>query len=160
MATKKVLNRKGKYLSLILRHEPDQAGITLDSAGWTEVESLLISIKLSLKELEEIVSTDEKGRFEFSLDKAKIRACQGHSVEVNLEYQFQNPPQYLYHGTSKNYLNSIMEHGLLKMDRHDVHMFDSHVQALGVATKRRPNPVVIRIAAQEMVSDVAVQGIY
>ncbi len=77
MMNKKVLNRKGKYLTLILRHEPEQAGITLDSAGWTSVDTLLLAIKLSLQELEEIVLADEKGRFEFSDDRTKIRASQG-----------------------------------------------------------------------------------
>jgi putative RNA 2'-phosphotransferase len=153
MVTKKVLNRKGKYLSLILRHEPDQAGITLDSGGWTDVGALLLAIKLSLPELEEIVEADEKGRFEFSDDRTKLRASQGHSVEVDLGYEIGLPPQYLYHGTSRNNFAGIRDNGLMKMDRHDVHMFDNHQQALEVATKRRPNPAVLKIAAQEMATN-------
>jgi len=150
MATKKVLNRKGKYLSLILRHEPDQAGITLDSGGWTKVDSLLLAIKLSMSELEEIVTADEKGRFEFSDDRTKIRASQGHSVEVDLGYEVKVPPQYLYHGTSRDNISGIKAHGLLKMGRHAVHLFDNHQQALDVATRRRSNPIVIRVSAKEM----------
>jgi putative RNA 2'-phosphotransferase len=153
MVTKKVLNRKGKYLTLILRHSPDQAGIALDSGGWTDVDTLLLAINLSLSELEEIVAADEKGRFEFSDDRTKLRASQGHSVEVDLGYEIKLPPQYLYHGTSKNHFDGIIKNGLLKMYRHDVHMFDSYQQALEVATKRRPNPAVLKIAAQEMATN-------
>jgi putative RNA 2'-phosphotransferase len=151
MVTKKVLNRQGKYLTLILRHAPEQAGITLDSGGWTSVNPLLLATKLSLQELEEIVAADEKGRFEFSDDRAKIRASQGHSVDVDLGYKSKEPPQFLYHGTSADNMPSINKNGLLKMERHDVHMFDNYELALSIATKRRRNPIVIKIKSQDMV---------
>ncbi len=150
MVTKKVLNHQGKYLTLILRHAPEQAGITLDSSGWTSVKPLLLATKLSLQELEEIVTADEKGRFEFSDDRTKIRASQGHSVDVDLGYESKEPPQFLYHGTSADNIPSINNNGLLKMGRHDVHMFDNYDLALSIATKRRKNPIVIKIHAQDM----------
>jgi putative RNA 2'-phosphotransferase len=151
MATKKVLNHQGKYLTLILRHAPEQAGITLDSSGWAPIEPLLRATKLSLQELEEIVAADEKGRFEFSDDQAKIRASQGHSVDVDLGYESKDPPQFLYHGTSADNMPLINKNGLLKMERHDVHMFDNYDLALSIATKRRKNPIVIKIKSQDMV---------
>jgi putative RNA 2'-phosphotransferase len=138
---------------MILRHDPGQAGIVLDEAGWTSVDYLLVAINLSMETLEEIVAADEKNRFEFNPGRTKIRASQGHSVSIDLGYDVMSPPLYLYHGTSLDNLESIMRYGLLKMERHDVHMFEDYKLALEIATKRRKNPVVLRIASGEMFED-------
>ena len=145
------LVKKSKYLSLILRHDPGKIGLTLDSAGWTSVGELLKAVGWSFFDLTEVVYKNDKKRFEFSEDQRKIRASQGHSIEVNLGYKPSDPPEFLYHGTSRNHFDSIMEKGLLKMDRHDVHLFADRGKSLEIATKRRPNPAVLTVRAQEMV---------
>lgn len=119
--------RPSKFLSLVLRHEPHQAGLTLDAAGWTPVQALLQGCAaaghaLTLEQLQHIVTTNAKKRFEFSPDGTLIRASQGHSVEVELDYQPQVPPAVLYHGTATRFLDAIREKGLLKMKRHHVHL--------------------------------------
>jgi|JI6StandDraft_1071083.scaffolds.fasta_scaffold00356_9 RNA:NAD 2'-phosphotransferase (TPT1/KptA family) len=88
------------------------AHVTLDSAGWLEVGALLAGCAkagraLSREDLEHVVVTNAKKRFEFSADGARIRACQGHSIEVELEYAPQEPPELLYHGTATRFLDSI-----------------------------------------------------
>src|SRR6266436_2517675 len=102
--TDKEIIRTSKFLSLILRHEPERVGLKLDNAGWVEVNELLEAVNrhgvsLSIEQLKQIVATNDKKRFAFSQDGLKIRASQGHSVEVFLQYEAQTPPEFLYHGT-------------------------------------------------------------
>jgi putative RNA 2'-phosphotransferase len=147
------LVKKSKYLSLILRHNPGKVNITLDEHGWVSIDILLKAIKWELQELSEVVENNDKKRFEFNEDKTKIRASQGHSIDVDLDYEIKTPPEFLYHGTSRDNIDSIRKSGLLRMSRHDVHMFDDYLFALDIAEKRRKNPVVLIIDAKEMVSD-------
>ena len=102
-----------KYISLILRHKPEEIGISLDEHGWANVQELIkgISIKYNfdMKILEEIVAEDEKQRYSFNEDKTLIRANQGHSVPVDVELKETIPPDFLYHGTGIKYVSSIDE---------------------------------------------------
>src|SRR6266540_3072871 len=119
--------RTSKFLSLILRHEPERVGLRLGDAGWVGVDELLKAVNshgvsLTPDELKHSVATSDKKRFAFSEDGLRIRASQGHSVEVDLQYAPQTPPELLYHGTAARFLDSIRQHGLQKMERHDVHL--------------------------------------
>jgi putative RNA 2'-phosphotransferase len=143
---------KSKHLSLVLRHKPESVGLTLDSAGWVLVAALLPAMKWSMEDLERVVSDNNKKRFEFNEDKTQIRASQGHSVEVDLEYEEKEPPKTLYHGTSKDILEVLFRDGLKKMQRHHVHMSPDVATAFIVA-RRRPNPVVLEIWAHHMFLD-------
>lgn len=143
-----------KFLSLVLRHEPSAAHVTLDSAGWVEIEALLAGCAkagraLTRDELEHVVITNAKKRFEFSADCTRIRASQGHSVEVELEYAPQEPPELLYHGTATRFLDSICEKGLLKMERHHVHLSAETKMTLEVGA-RHGSPVLLTILAGQM----------
>lgn len=83
------LTRISRYLSLILRHKPWVAGVTLDRHGWADVEELLAGVSrkypINKEILEEIVRTDNKQRYSFNDEKTKIRANQGHSIPVDVE---------------------------------------------------------------------------
>jgi putative RNA 2'-phosphotransferase len=146
-----------KYLSLVLRHNPAAAGVTLDAQGWVRVEDLLAGAarhghSFTRTELAEVVEQNEKQRFAFSPDAQRIRANQGHSVSVDLGFTPETPPEVLYHGTVERFLTSIMERGLDKRSRQYVHL------SLDVATARRVGgrrgePVILRIAAGSMHSD-------
>ena len=107
MSLAKIITRKSKYLSLLLRHNPSQAGLILDDSGWVNIDLLLNATNWKISELEEIVYTDEKKRYEFNDSKTKIRASQGHSIDINLGYKIKDPPEYLYHGTSSDNLDGI-----------------------------------------------------
>src|ERR1044071_1581552 len=124
---RKDLVKVSKFLSLVLRHQPDFIGLKLDEAGWVEVAGLLAAcaahgFPITRLLLEEVVQTNDKKRFAFSEDGLKIRASQGHSVEVELAYLPLAPPEILYHGTATRFLDSIKERGLLKGQRHHVHL--------------------------------------
>lgn len=129
--------RACKFLSLVLRHQPQTAFITLDSAGWVDVSDLLAGCararhSLTRRQLDHIVATNEKKRFEFSPDGQRIRASQGHSVEVNLEYEPAIPPEVLYHGTAIRFFDAIRTGGLQKMARHHVHLSEDIRTTLAV----------------------------
>ena len=95
-----------KFISLILRHNPEIIGITLDEHGWANVNDLINGISkqqpFDMTMLEKIVVADEKQRYSFSEDKIRIRANQGHSIPVDVELDRIAPPPYLYHGTAEN----------------------------------------------------------
>ncbi|PTX96105.1 RNA--NAD 2'-phosphotransferase [Spartobacteria bacterium LR76] len=119
--------RKSKFLSLVLRHEPERIGVKLDESGWIDVEALLAAMTahgkpLSRAELDQLVRENDKQRFAFNSDGTRIRANQGHSVEVDLALEAQMPPEKLYHGTVEKFLASIFREGLLKGERHHVHL--------------------------------------
>lgn len=146
--------RSSKFLSLVLRHEPHQAGLTLDAAGWTPVHALLQGCAaaghaLTLEQLQHIVTTNAKKRFEFSPDATLIRASQGHSIEVELDYQPQVPPAVLYHGTATRFLDAIREKGLLKMKRHHVHLSAETRVTMEVGA-RHGVPVLLSLDAAAM----------
>ncbi len=146
--------RTSKFLSLVLRHQPETAHITLDASGWVSVEDLLAGCakarrNITRAELDHVVSTNAKKRFEFSADGTLIRASQGHSVEVDLNYEPKEPPPILYHGTATRFLESIRVQGLLKMQRHHVHLAVDTKMTMEVGA-RHGKPVLLTIQAAEM----------
>jgi len=152
--TEKEAIKTSKFLSRILRHNPERFGLKLDSAGWVGVEELLAAVKrhgvaLTLAQLKEVVATNDKKRFALSEDGLRIHASQGHSVEVDLEYSPQEPPELLYHSTATRFLDSIRQTGLQKMQRHHVHLSADKAATFRVGA-RRGRPVLLTIQAGEM----------
>lgn len=148
------------FISLILRHKPDAAGITLDEHGWANVVELINGINstgrsINMQVLEEIVSTDNKGRYSFNYDKTLIRANQGHSVPVDVELQQAEPPAVLYHGTATRFVEPIKTEGLKPMNRLYVHLSKDYETAVKVG-KRHGEPVVLEVDAERMSSEGAV----
>jgi putative RNA 2'-phosphotransferase len=152
--TEKENIKLSKILSLVLRHQPDLIGITLDEQGWVTVADLkkkaaAYGKSFSAEELEYIVDTNSKKRFAFSGDKLRIRASQGHSIEIDLGYVRQIPPEVLYHGTATRYIESILKSGLNKRKRTHVHLSSDRETAIKVG-QRHGNPVVLEVAAGAM----------
>lgn len=150
----KELIKRSKFLSLVLRHEPQRIGITLDSAGWVSVDELLAACEahgmpIPRPALQEIVSTSDKQRFALSEDGKLIRANQGHSVEVNLQLPPTPPPEILFHGTVEQFLDSIRREGLRKGERHHVHLSADEATASKVG-ERRGKPIILRVQAGRM----------
>lgn len=142
-----------KFISLVLRHRPEIIGVRLEYHGaWAPVQAVLKGAKITMEELELIVATDEKGRYSFNEDKTKIRANQGHSVEVDLGLEPVQPPDRLYHGTVGRFLGSIQKEGLKAGTRQYVHLSADLETALGVG-RRRGKPVVILVDAARMYQD-------
>ena len=146
---RKELIRTSKLLSLVLRHDPGAIGIELDENGWVDVDVLLAAIAehkkpVSREALEEIVATNDKKRFAFSEDQKRIRASQGHSVEIDLELEAVEPPEVLLHGTATRFVESILEKGLIPGSRQHVHLSADEVTAHKVGS-RHGKPVIFEV---------------
>ena len=129
----------GRFLSLVLRHDPHAAGITLDGHGWADVDALLAGVnrtgrKINMDTLERIVRENSKQRYAFNEDHTKIRANQGHSVRVDVELKAAEPPKYLYHGTATRFLPAIEGEGIRRMSRQYVHLSGDFETAMAVAS--------------------------
>lgn len=149
--------RISKYLSLVLRHKPEVIGLNLDENGWADVEELQEKCAkqnraFTLEELDEVVETNDKKRFIFNEDKTKIRANQGHSIEVDLALKPQQPPEFLYHGTAEINISSILEKGIEKRNRQHVHLSHDKETATKVGM-RHGKPVILTIETEKMFQD-------
>jgi len=143
-----------KLLSYILRHKPEEYEIVLDKNGYTNVDELINKLKarnenINFEILQHVVDTNNKKRFAFNDDLTKIRASQGHSVDVELGYTEQPPPEILYHGTVEKFLPAIMKEGLQKMERHHVHLSADKATAIKVG-QRRGKPIILEIKSGEI----------
>ena len=152
--TEKETIRASKFLSLVLRHEPERVGLVLGEAGWIGVDELLRAVNqhgmpLTLDGLKHVVATSDKKRFALSEGSLSIRANQGHSVEVDLQYEPQTPPELLYHGTATRFLDGIRKDGLQRMERHDVHLSAETKVTLQVGG-RHGKPALLTIRAGDM----------
>jgi len=143
--------RLSKTLSLWLRHQPEAGGLTLDPQGWTEVDAVLAALDRAgtgrgWDDLLRVVEESDKQRFELSGDAARIRARQGHSVEVALDWPRADPPELLWHGTVARFLPAILAEGLKPMRRHHVHLSGDLDTATRVG-QRRGAPVILAVRA-------------
>jgi putative RNA 2'-phosphotransferase len=141
-----------KYLSKHLRHQPERIGLVLDAHGWTEIDTLLDAtarngFPITREELDHVVATNDKKRF--AIEGTRIRASQGHTVEVDLDLPAAEPPAYLYHGTVADRLPAIRAEGLRPMARHHVHLSPDRETATRVGA-RRGRPVVLSVDAGAM----------
>jgi putative RNA 2'-phosphotransferase len=144
-----------KYLSKHLRHRPERIGIALDEGGWVEIETLMAAtaahgFRITRDELDHVVATNDKRRF--AIDGTRIRASQGHTVEIDLGLPPATPPAYLYHGTVAAHLDAIRAEGLRPMNRHDVHLSPDRETATRVGA-RHGRPVVLPVDAAAMHRD-------
>jgi len=142
-----------KFLSFVLRHEPETIKLTLDANGWVSVEELIqksrSQIELTPELIKQVVNTNDKKRFAFSSDQQFIRANQGHSIPVDLQLSPKEPPEILYHGTATRFLNSIQQEGLKPGQRRHVHLSSDLKTAYAVG-KRYGKPVVLKLATGAM----------
>jgi putative RNA 2'-phosphotransferase len=146
--------RISKYLSKYLRHQPESLGLTLAPGGWVGVDDLLAACRrngfaFSRAELDEVVARNDKQRFAFDPEGVRIRANQGHSVEVDLQLEPAEPPDVLYHGTGHGSAGAVEAEGLRKMRRHHVHLSGDVPTAQKVGA-RHGRPVVFAVDAAGM----------
>jgi putative RNA 2'-phosphotransferase len=144
--------RTSKRLSFVLRHGPGSIGITLDEAGWVDVDELLAALAahgpaVTRAQLEHVVATNDKRRFAFDESGTRIRASQGHSLAVTLGYAPEQPPVELFHGTGEAAVAAILGEGLIPRRRHAVHLSPDPGTARAVGA-RHGRPVVLRVDAE------------
>ena len=151
--TDKELNRVSKFLSYVLRHRPEDIGLVLDNEGWASISELIEKaqpkLPITRQILEQVVATNDKKRFKISDDGLKIRASQGHSVNVDLALKPQKPPDTLYHGTATRFLDSIQKEGLKSGQRQYVHL-SIDIDTAKAVGKRYGKPAILQIDALTM----------
>ena len=144
-----------KFLSYILRHEPDAIGLVLSSDGWADINELIqlantSGNNITLEQIHSIVESDKKGRFSISEDGQCIRAVQGHSLKtVDLNLKETTPPANLLHGTAQRFIESIHNEGLLSQKRQYVHLTEDYDTAIKTGM-RYGKPVVLSIDSRKM----------
>jgi putative RNA 2'-phosphotransferase len=146
-----------KFLSLVLRHAPERIGIVLDAQGWASIDELIAKanaagITLDHATILEIVRMSDKQRFTLSADGARIRAAQGHSVEVDLDLPPSVPPATLLHGTARSNIDAILVEGLKPGRRRHVHLSSNEETAHRVGM-RHGTPVIFRVDTARMHAD-------
>jgi len=147
------LNRISKYLSFILRHKPEAINLKLDEKGWADIDEIILKTKkfsLNRKLIEKVVLEDNKQRY--IIDGDKIRANQGHSINVDLELKPQIPPKILHHGTATRFIDSIMKTGLKTQNRQYVHLSKDLKTAKNVGS-RHGKVVILNIDTISMLED-------
>ncbi len=143
-----------KFLSFVLRHRPDAIGLTLDLQGWASIDELIVKgnasgILFDRESVLHIAKISDKGRFSLSADGQRIRAAQGHSVEVDLDLSPREPPRILYHGTATRFVDSILSKGLQPQSRRQVHLSADEATAQRVG-RRHGKPAVLKVEAVRM----------
>ncbi|MFF7157277.1 RNA 2'-phosphotransferase [Streptomyces sp. NPDC008139] len=157
MPDEKKTVRISRFLSMVLRHRPDSVGLTLDEAGWVDVDELIAACaargrRFSRAELDHVVATNDKKRFAYCEDGRRIRASQGHSVAVRLGLEAAEPPDVLYHGTASATAPLILAEGLRPMSRQDVHLSADVETAVRVGS-RHGRPVVLAVDARGLAAE-------
>lgn len=142
--------RLSKRMSKVLRHAPEEVGLTLDAAGWVDLDDLVRALGVTRARVLEVVEGNDKQRF--AIEDDRIRASQGHTVAVSLDLPVAEPPAELYHGTIGRFLPDILRDGLRPMARHDVHLSATVETAVRVGS-RRGKPVVLVVDAAAMSAD-------
>jgi len=141
-----------KLLSYILRHNPEKFNLKMDSQGFVDLKELVKAVSSRYPEVDEkiiqdLVNTSEKKRFE--IVNNKIRATYGHSINIDLNLPEITPPEFLYHGTSKETLEEIRKNGLQPMGRQYVHLSQTKEEAYQVGLRRDEKPIILKIKAKE-----------
>jgi putative RNA 2'-phosphotransferase len=157
MINEKQIIEISKFLSLVLRHKPETIGIQLDENGWTDVDKLIeksnsYGIRFDKEILKHVVDTNSKKRFAYNETLDRIRASQGHSVDIELGYVNQKPPEILFHGTGEKSVQSILDTGLEKRARQHVHL-SSDIEIAFKVGQRHGKPVVFKVLAEQMYID-------
>ena len=140
-----------KFLSYILRHNPEYIGITLDQEGWANIHEIVNKSEMDLNYnfIKEVVKTNKKRRFSISNDGLYIRANQGHSINVNLGLEPKCPPDILYHGTAERFLKPIQREGLKSGQRQYVQL-STDIDTATAVGKRHGKPVILEINSVAM----------
>jgi putative RNA 2'-phosphotransferase len=146
-----------RFLSLVLRHQPEVIGLALDENGWADTSGLIEKInrqgyQIDLETLKHIVSTNSKQRFVFGHSFEKIRANQGHSINIELDLETREPPTILFHGTAQQFVKPILEQGLKRQGRQHVHLSKDLETAYTVG-RRHGSPIILEVRANEMFQD-------
>lgn len=149
------LTKLSKFLALVLRHKANNFGLELDSNGYAEVETLWALIEnrfgdaYLIDDLLTVVEGDRQGKKRYELVDGKIRALFGHSTVEHIAYPSVQPPHQLFHGTTADAVDAILQTGLEARSRQYVHLTSDYGMAQMVARRHSQHTVILVVLAQE-----------
>lgn len=144
-----------KFLAVILRHKPEQFGLTLDDRGFTSLDGVWAAIvnrygdRFTEADLKQVVAGDQNGKKRYEIIGEQIRAMYGHSQIREIVYPPAIPPARLYHGTNADAAEKIREDGLQAMGRQYVHLTTNRNNATTIAKRQTKVPLLLIIRADE-----------
>ncbi|KMT61625.1 RNA 2'-phosphotransferase [Paenilisteria newyorkensis] len=146
----KEYSKLSKEISYALRHAPWEFELELDDLGFTPIESLLQSLRkidgwkdIEQEDIEKMIFNSQKKRHE--IIDGKVRAFYGHSIPNAIKREEVEPPTYLYHGTSPEFIDDIRKNGLLSKARQYVHLSEDTNTADIVGKRKNSSPVILKI---------------
>lgn len=146
--------RLSRLLAFVLRHQPEEFGLSLDAEGFVLLDSLIDAVRkrpdfsgVTREDVEAVVRENPKPRFEIREDL--IRARYGHSINGHISYPAMEPPAVLYHGTGRPAVEAIRRDGLRPRQRQYLHLSVSREDAYHVGKQSDVHPVVLEIQARE-----------
>ena len=161
--------KTSRYISYVLRHNPQDINKELRKDGYMLVKDLLEGMNnkkydITLEDLDRIVKEDNKQRYSYSSDKLMIRANQGHSINVDVDLKEIIPPNILYHGTCTRVKDIILKQGIKKMNRQYVHL-SKDIETATKVGKRHGELLIFKIDCDRMVKDgikfyISENGVY
>lgn len=147
-------NELSKEISYALRHAPWEYELEMDKEGWVPVRQLLDALQKEEKwknigeaDLREMIEKSDKKRYE--IKDGKIRAFYGHSMPMRILKEEKSPPDILYHGTARRFLESISENGLMPQSRQYVHLSQDIETAEKVGKRHDNKPCILTIDAKK-----------
>ena len=149
-----ITKKQSKKLSYILRHAPEKAGLILGEGGWVGIDGLLkglssINYSMTRAQLDRVVAENDKQRFTIADNGLKIRAAQGHSVDIISDLAPVTPPDRLFHGTATRFLDVILEEGLKPMSRQHAHL-SADIDTATKVGQRHGKPVILTVDTAKM----------
>lgn len=137
------LVKLGRRLAYVLRHNPASVGVTLAEDGTALLDAVAVGMGCSVADLTAVVAADNKGRY--SIVDGRVRAVQGHSVDVKVPMTVHVNPARVFHGAKVADLESILENGLMPGSRQHVHLSTTTDTAIAVAARRGGDSVIITV---------------
>lgn len=142
-----------KEISYILRHAPWKYKLALDINGWVPIDQLIQVLhqfvewqNIELDDLKVMIEKSEKKRHQ--IKENSIRALYGHSVPMKIVKKEATPPNFLYHGTTHDFLSIIEKNGLSPMSRQYVHLSENIEIANLVGKRKDKKPIILVINTQ------------
>ena len=144
--------RFSRWMSYVLRHNPTRYGLQPDRHGYVDLEAFFLIARrrypdVAPEQLRHLIEGGGSGRFEISNNR--LRARYGHSIPIEPAGSPVEPPQRLYHGTEATHTEAIVTQGLQPMGRRLIHLSETVEDAIAVAMRKTPQPIVIRVLAAE-----------
>jgi len=143
--------RLSKFLSLILRHRPEEVGVALDGAGRVAIAELVEALRrngwedITAEEIREVARQDAR-RFELAGDT--IRARYGHTLTLERPGNPARPPEWLYLAVPEEELPAARQEGLRPGSRQYVHLCLTPQEAARLLDRRQVAGQIVTVLAR------------